>query len=637
MKTLKRLLMLLLFCLPVITFGQSGPPAPASGIWALIDTQYVVGSATLGITKARLTLKNTTTTKYTGVQFRVYYDKAAFSAATVALVGTPTNLLLQSVDSNSNGFVTISLVYTGNSSTYTLPDGQTFEITFTHVSSNAFYALTGIDSLKWTGASPFPKYAASQTGLDTVLSVYSYGGAFYRPRLNYHGRFVNVTGTPAKYLTLSLEKKIKNSGNWTTHNTYVTDINGKFSFNEIIDTTYYDVRLNIKGDTMNVGNLITTADAALINQWVLGTANPQKFDFYTADINNSHNVTITDAYGVFGRIAGRFTSWPNNVKDVLFFTEAEYNTINSTPNTNFTTTIPGNTNFTFNILPGQPDSVTYYVCTPGDANGTGYHMARVTPISIVTNPPAGTPAATENVIDMQVQYDFPANSVEINMPSLIVDENQELNIPITIKNTTENISALQLSLMYDPNLLQFKGINNSDKAMSWLSFVNPMDGVIEWGGYDPSANKDYLFSNDYKPFTLAFKALKPQSEWASSPLYTTRKFCGNSTYSDLNIGATNGILIVYQQKGTNQSPQYLVVYPNPTTGEINIKFEVRESGLVKLYVTDLSGNIVKMIVDKNMETGKYTLTDNIQNLSNGVYITSYNANNNLATAKIVKN
>ena len=45
----------------------------------------------------------------------------------------------------------------------------------------------------------------------------------------------------------------------------------------------------------------------------------------------------------------------------------------------------------------------------------------------------------------------------------------------------------------------------------------------------------------------------------------------------------------------------------------------------------------KMIVDKNMETGRYTLTDNIQNLTSGVYFTSYAINNNLATTKIVKN
>ena len=108
--------MLLLFCLPVITFAQSGPPAPSAGIWALIDTQYTVGSSTLGQTKARITLKNTTSTKYTGVQFRVFYDKNAFSAASVALVSPTSTLNLQSVDSNASGFITMTLVYTGNSS-----------------------------------------------------------------------------------------------------------------------------------------------------------------------------------------------------------------------------------------------------------------------------------------------------------------------------------------------------------------------------------------------------------------------------------------------------------------------------------------------------------------------------------------
>lgn len=638
MKTfLKRILLILLMTLPVSLFAQSGPPAPSAGIWALIDTQYTVGSSTLGQTKARITLKNTTSTLYTGVQFRVFYDKNAFSAASVALVTTSSTLNLQSVDSNSSGFVTVTLVYTGNSSSYTLPDGQTFEITFTHVSPTAFYALSGIDSLKWIGTPTFPKWASTQAGLDTTLNAYSYGGVFYRPHLNYHGKFVNVTGTPAKYLTLSLEKKVKTASTWAIHNTYTTDINGRFAFNEIIDTSYYDVRLNVKGDTMNVGNLITTADAALINQWVLGTANPQKFDFYTADVNNSHNLTITDAYGVFGRIAGRFSSWPNNVKDILFFTEAEYATINASPNTNFTTSITGNTNFTFTILPGQPDSVTYYVCTPGDANGTGYHMARVTPVQVIINPPAGTPAATQNVIDMQVQYDFPANTMEVHMPSLIVDENQEVNIPVTVKSI-DNIGSLQLAMMYDKDVLEFKELNNSTKAMSWLSFLNPMDGVIEWGGYDASKTQDYLISNDYQVFSLKFKAKKPQSEWTTSPLYTTRKFSGNYDFRDMNISATNGIMIVYRLKGINgDNHQYFVVYPNPTNGEINFNFEVRQKGLVKLYITDISGKVETTILDEEMETGKYTFSDNITNLTSGVYLASYTNNNNKATAKIVKN
>lgn len=638
MKTLLKLLSLLaLFFIPVSGFSQTGPPAPSAGIWAIIDTQYIVGSSTLGYTKARITLKNTTSSKYTGTQFRVFYDKNAFAAASVALVSPSSTLSLQYIDSNASGFVTITLVYTSNSSTYSLPDGQTFEITFTHVAATSFYALTGIDSLRWIGSSSYSHLASSQTGLDTTLNIYSYGGAFYRPHLEFHGKFVNVTGTPAKNLTLSLEKKVKTTSTWSMHNSYVTDTNGKFAFNEIIDTSYYDVRLRVQGDTMLVGNVLSTSDAGLINQWVLKTATPQKFDYYTGDVNGSNGITITDAYGVYGRIAGRFTAWPNSVKDIVFFTQTEYSTITATPTTNFRPTIPGNTNFTFTILPGQPDSVTYYVCVIGDANGTGYHMARVSPVSVIINPPAGTPAATENVIDMSVDYDFPTTNMEIHIPSIIVDENSEVNLPVQVKTNGENISALQLGISYNPDVLQFKELDNSDKSMNWISYFNPMDSIVEWGGYDPSGDNSYSIPNGYQLFNLKFLAKKPQSEWSSSPLYTTRKFSGNTGYKDMSISSTNGITVVYRlAKGLSVTEKYLVVYPNPTTGEIELKFNLNEEGNVKLYIVDMKGTVKHMIVDQDLVAGSYKYVDNIANLASGVYTASLESKTNTSATKIIK-
>ena len=638
MKHLFRFLVVALaMFLPQEIFAQAGPPAPSSGICAFIDTQYNVCSYALGYTKARITLKNSTSTKYTGTQFRVYYDKNAFSAASVALVTSSSTLVLQAIDSNDRGFITLSLVYTGSSSSYSLADGQTFEFTFTHVAPTTFYGLSGIDSLKWSGVSAYPHPAASQTGLDTVLNLYSYGGFFYRPHLAFRGKFVNVTGTPSKNLTLSLQKKVKTSGTWTNHAVYVTDINGRFSFNEIIDTTYYDVRLAIQGDTMSVGNLVSTADAALINQWVLKTANPSGFDFYTSDVNGSNDISITDAYGVYGRIAGRFTSWPNSVKDIIFFNQTEYNTITGTPGVNYRSSIPGNTNFTFDILPGNPDSVTYYVCVPGDANGTGYHMARLTPVNVSINPPVGTPAAVENVIDMQVDYDFPTKKIEVHMPSLLVDENSEVDIPVTIKSNGENISSLQLGMSYDTEILEFKELNNSSKSMMWISYLNPMSGIIEWGGYDPSSDRSYLIPDNYQIFSLKFRAKKSQAEWGSSPLFTTRKFSGDKNYADLSIGSTNGIMVVYRARiGGIDIQKYLVVYPNPTTGDISLKFEVREESDVKLFISDMEGRVKHLIVDEKMEAGVYTYIDNIKNFNSGFYLASMETPKEKYTTKIIK-
>ena len=78
---------MLLMTLSVTSFSQTAPPAPSPGIWAIIDTNYVVGTSNIGFTKSKITLQNTTISKITGTQFRVFYDKNAFSSATASLIG----------------------------------------------------------------------------------------------------------------------------------------------------------------------------------------------------------------------------------------------------------------------------------------------------------------------------------------------------------------------------------------------------------------------------------------------------------------------------------------------------------------------------------------------------------------------
>ncbi len=639
---LKNLVILLAFILPFAGFSQTGPPAPGNGIYVIIDTTYQVGTSIQGQSKAKLTVQNTTTTLTTGYQFRVFYDKNAFSAASIALLGSSTNLSLQSVDNNAGGYITATVVYTGSSSTYEIPDGERFELTFTHVAASSFYALSAISDLTWTGSATFPKLASTQDGMDTTLNLHSYGGVWEKPELNFHGTFTNVTGTGAKNLTLALEKKVKTTTSWSQHATYTTDLNGDFAFTELIDTTYYDVRLAIKGDTMSVGNVISTADAQLINQWVLGSATPSAWDFYTGDVNGSNSVSITDAYGVFGRIAGRFSAWPNGVKDVKFFTAAQYATITGTPATNYTSSIPGVTNFYYDILPGQPDSVQFYVLVPGDANGTGYNMARLTPITVTTNPQPGTPAAIENVIDMKVEYDFPTSNVEVNLPHLSVNEGNLVEIPVVVKTNGLELSSLQLGLIYNDSLLEFKDIHNSPKAMFWMSSLNPMDNMVEWAGYDPSANKDYMIPDNYEVFKLRFIAKKPQNQWGQSPLATTRKFAGDAISKDLSLSPTNGILVVFKTSaapltGVASEEIKMLVYPNPTTGNASVTFEVKNAGRVRLDIYDMNGRPVYNIFEKDMPAGVYNYDFNVYQLTQGLYFGTLQATGQRDSVRIIKN
>ncbi len=123
MSKLLRVIFTLFLLTPLFVFSQV-PQAPSNGIWGIIDTQYQVGTTAQGSTQAKITLQNTTLTKYAGTQFRVFYDNTAFTNATVSLIGSTTNLDLQYVTNTTNGYITITLVYTGPSATYTLSNGE---------------------------------------------------------------------------------------------------------------------------------------------------------------------------------------------------------------------------------------------------------------------------------------------------------------------------------------------------------------------------------------------------------------------------------------------------------------------------------------------------------------------------------
>jgi hypothetical protein len=635
MKFIFNLTLTLLLLLPFIGFSQVVPQAPSNGIWGLIDTQYQVGTTAQGTTQAKITLQNTTVTKYAGVQFRVFYDNVAFTNATVSLIGSTTNLDLQYVTNTANGFITITLVYTGPSSTYTLSNGERFLITFTHAAPAVFNNLAAISPLTWTGAQVFPSYSAKQDGMDTTFNVHNYGGNFIFQNFQYAGTFTNVTGSPAKYLSLALQRRPQTGGSWVQHSAYTTDINGNFSISVPLDTTYWDVRLAIQGDTMGVGNVISSTDAQQINQWVLGNGTMTGFDYYTSDVNNSGNVTISDVWGVFGRVSGRFTDWPNNVQDVKFFTASEFTTINGS-NTNYTQSIQGVTNFTFDIVAGQPSTVTFYVMVPGDANGTGYNMARVTPIEVLVGPIPGLESQIYNVIDTKVEYDFPTSSIEVNVPNISVEAGNLVNLPVKVYTNGQELSSLQFGLKYDTDLLEFKGIYSTSNAMEWITYVNANDGQIDWGGFDITNNEQTLKNGD-EVVTLQFIAKQPQNLWEDSPLYTSLKFAGNNEAKDLTITPTNGILQVLKSNVGELNGNVISVYPNPVTTNVTITFEVKETTNANLSVYDLIGRKVVTILDGQIPNGQYTYNENLGQLAPGVYIVTLNVENETPKfEKIVK-
>jgi hypothetical protein len=629
---MKRLLLALTFLVAAIPlFSQSIPPAPSSGHWLIVDTTYEVGTSSIGTTEADLYFRNNTTEKITGLQFRVFYDKVAFSGAepTVSLLYNSSNQYMQYVADSTNGHITVTMVYTGSSTTFNYNDSAAVKVTFTHAPASTWNTLASIDSLKITGTQTFNNLASTNLGNDTTLTLYSYGGAFIQKTLSFKGRFLTTGGDGAETIWLSLDKKPKTGSTWTQVNAYSTDSTGRFSFTETLDTTYWDTRISVQGDTLNYGNILSTADAQKINQTVLGQHTPAGFDFYTMDLNGSSTISIADAYSVFSRIAGGLTAWSNSVPELLFFTDTEFSAIDGS-STDQSSTYPGVTNFT-HYINGGVDSVTYYVSVKGDANSTGYNMARLTPIEIVN--PNNAP---NYIIDQTVEYKNVMEEIELRFPDLEVTPGNLVEVPVKVLSADKKVGALQLNIKYDDALLEFRNIENSAKVMRWLSFFDPSSGKVAWGGADFSNSN--LLDNGEVAFTLQFVALEPKQDWTVSPLWVAEKYVGDVNSKDMNIRPTNGRVQVFK---VSWNPGVLdgvdvLTYPNPTTDYTIIQFNVPQEGPVELCIFDLTGRkLIEVIKEDNMPAGQYRYDVDLSILAEGVYYSSLLSQDGVATSKVV--
>jgi hypothetical protein len=381
---------------------------------------------------------------------------------------------------------------------------------------------------------------------------------------------------------------------------------------------------------MTPGNVISTADAQKINQSILAQYTPTGFDYYTMDVNaHDGNITIADVYSVYGRLAGRFSAWPNSQKDVWFFTVAEYGSINGATS-NKVSTIPGVNNFTYYI--NGKDSITYYVAVKGDANATGFKMARLTPIKI-TNPVN----AKNYIIDNTVQYDNVTETVEINMPKIKVDEGNLVNVPVKVLTDGKKLGALQLELKYDTSLLEFKKIDLTEKMMEWTSYTNPSNGVVAFGSADLKGNQ--LLNDGEQVMTLQFIAKKPQDEWGTAAVWTGPKYVGGNDSRDMNITPAMGVIEVRKtKKGIEiKDLEKLIVYPNPNQGEVMVEFRVQVESDVELNVKDLIGREVLNIINTKMPSGDYKYLVKLDQLTNGMYIMSLQTSTTSKSNKIFIN
>ncbi|MBE2255958.1 MAG: T9SS type A sorting domain-containing protein [Ignavibacteria bacterium] len=105
--------------------------------------------------------------------------------------------------------------------------------------------------------------------------------------------------------------------------------------------------------------------------------------------------------------------------------------------------------------------------------------------------------------------------------------------------------------------------------------------------------------------------------------------------SNVNFSLSNLVGITNNTSSTPENYFLNQNFPNPFNPVTNIKFGVKESGLVSLNIYDISGKLVKSLINQNMNAGVYTIDVDGNNLSSGVYFYELKTSNFVQTNKML--
>ena len=360
---LKNILLTLALVISTMTvFGQTTAP-DATKPYVIFDSTYTLESTTSNTnTSADIYYDNTSGNAVKGIQFSFSYDNTVFDAPTVTYNNTsgPVGYMSTDVD-DANGIVKVVWVYTGASTTFDLTAGNMFSVELPFDANYTNGSVTGLDF-----TNDLTAYYATAAGTDAALGTSDNGGNFVEPAFDYTATILNSPSNPADSIDVILQKSSDGS-TWTDVATVTTDTDGEAVFSENLDQAYWQIRIKIASG-IDASTALSTADANMIAQIAAGVQSASGVQFYTANPNQAQGITVSDSYLVFARLAQGNSSYPAN-PDVLFFTEAQFNTIDAATS-DPSATIPGQTEFLSPQINGTTAG-NFYLLILGDANGTG--------------------------------------------------------------------------------------------------------------------------------------------------------------------------------------------------------------------------------------------------------------------------
>ena len=79
----------------------------------------------------------------------------------------------------------------------------------------------------------------------------------------------------------------------------------------------------------------------------------------------------------------------------------------------------------------------------------------------------------------------------------------------------------------------------------------------------------------------------------------------------------------------------LIVYPNPSNGNFKIDYELNRTEKIEISLTNITGQVIDVLLSKEQQRGNYSLQWQNNDLSNGTYLIKVKSENNLTIKKLI--
>jgi hypothetical protein len=292
----------------------------------------------------------------------VYYRVEVQTPSCGAAVYSSSKLITITSGTPPNGGSVSSAVHatTTNSGTLTL-SGYTGTVVKWQRSTNSGVTWTDIvntsTTYNYSNQTDGTLFRAQLTS-GTCGNAYSQPGMIVVAPFAYSGYIYNSDGFGVSGLPVKFYYKLKTQSTYSLVNTFTTDASGKYTITSSLSVNLNDFRVIV--DNLSVA-APTTIDAQYFNQKVLSQTFNAK-DYYRMDANGNSNLTITDVYQIYYKLAGGIANWQFSVPTYRLFTTSQWSTIN-TSSVNLTSTISGTQSITLDSLISNDTTNLYLIRT----------------------------------------------------------------------------------------------------------------------------------------------------------------------------------------------------------------------------------------------------------------------------------